>query len=417
MKKQANKGKIQSYISGIQDDFKDALASARHFIALLRREKFLHISILTLLVVILCSLIFFQLEYKAYSEKTFWKDLFNSFWWAVVTITTVGYGNIVPATFWGKVVSIVLMVSGFILLSIITAVIASIMIERKIREGKGLEEIKSENHLVICGWNEYGQEIFYGLNLNPHYYSEIVLLCDLDESQFNEIRYKFQERLPPIRYIKGDITSEGALRRANIEKAKTAIILADTSGNNKIEGADERTVLTALAIKATSGKVRVCVEIIKSENQSHVKRAMADDVIIRGEHTGYMIANSATSPGIPLMLKELLSYNIGKNFIVANIPSQHIGKTFLDLFKYFRKQSKDLLVGLVIEEKEVGIGDILSHDMSGIDAFISQKLQEAPESICQLMRKSSGLSVSINPEDDYIIKENEKGILITHKEL
>lgn len=406
---------MKKYIESIRDDFRKNLDSTRYFILLLYREKFLQLSIMALLLVILCGLIFFNLEYRGLSQDINWKQLFDSFWWAVVTMTTVGYGNIVPETFWGKLVSIVLMVGGFLLLSLITAVIASVMVERKIREGKGLEEIKTEKHLVICGWNNFGEEIFYGLDKEPESFSEIVLVNDLDESQFNEIKYKFQSKIN-VCYIKGDFTNESVLKRANISDAKVAVILADTSGGNKLENADERTILATLAVKTLSPKIKVCAEAVKKESQSHLKRAMADDVVVRGEYTGYMIANSAIAPGIPLMLKELLNLNLGKNFSIVSVPSQYIGKTFGELFKYFRKHSKDLLVGIVSEEPEVSIGDILSHDMSAIDKFIARKIEQAPENVCQLIRKSAGLSVKVNPEDDYIIKENEKGILITHKE-
>jgi len=49
-----------------------------------------------------------------------------------------------------------IIISGPALLSLITASVASILVERKIKEGKGLETITDKDHIIICGWNENG---------------------------------------------------------------------------------------------------------------------------------------------------------------------------------------------------------------------------------------------------------------------
>jgi voltage-gated potassium channel len=54
-----------------------------------------------------------------------------AFWWALQTITTVGYGDVVPKETDGKVVGAVLMLGGLSLLSIITAVITSAFVTRR----------------------------------------------------------------------------------------------------------------------------------------------------------------------------------------------------------------------------------------------------------------------------------------------
>lgn len=86
-------------------------------------------------------------------------SLWDGFWWAIVTICTVGCGDKLPTTDAGRIVGLVLMVLGIYLLSLITATIASVFVEQKIREGKGLETLKCTEHTVICGWNRYAEEV------------------------------------------------------------------------------------------------------------------------------------------------------------------------------------------------------------------------------------------------------------------
>ena len=49
-------------------------------------------------------------------------------WWALVTLTTVGYGDVVPHTIGGRLMGIGLMLSGVVMLSLLTATVASIFI-------------------------------------------------------------------------------------------------------------------------------------------------------------------------------------------------------------------------------------------------------------------------------------------------
>ena len=70
----------------------------------------------------------------------------NPFWWAIVTMTTVGYGDFAPTTSAGRLFSIFVMFAGISLIAILTATISSIFVAQKIREGKGLEKISTSDH-------------------------------------------------------------------------------------------------------------------------------------------------------------------------------------------------------------------------------------------------------------------------------
>jgi len=68
----------------------------------------------------------------------------DSLWWAVVTITTVGYGDMVPITLVGKAVAVILMLGGIAFFSGITANLASFLIKSKDKGNQDISRLVKE---------------------------------------------------------------------------------------------------------------------------------------------------------------------------------------------------------------------------------------------------------------------------------
>ncbi|MBW2148895.1 MAG: NAD-binding protein [Deltaproteobacteria bacterium] len=372
----------------------------------LKRGHFFIILIFLIATIILSSTSLFMLESKQPDStiRSFWDAL----WWAVVSLTTVGYGDTIPKSGPGRLAGMITIVVGIGLISLLTATISSVFVGRRIMEDRGLESVHTRDHIVICGWNQHGEEVIQGLIREVSKAElKIVLVNELSMEDINNIKAQFPN--VQIRFVHGDFTREGILRNANIEAAQTAIILADCSSIRGAEKADERTVLGTLTIKSMAPKVRTCAELLDIENRTHLQRINVDEVIVRGENNGAMLAGASLSPGISRLMNMLVSYREGEKLWKAPIPKRFLGRTFAEIFDYFRKEHRAMAIAVITDEKAFNLNDILSNDLSAIDRFIKKKFEEAEK---ELLPEKDEAKVILNPQEDYVLKENDSVAVI-----
>jgi voltage-gated potassium channel len=382
--------------------------SLRAFFFVLKRERFFFILGITLVILLGGAISLYLLEHEV--NKTV-DNMGDAIYWAVISMTTTGYGDITPSTAGGRIVAAVVVVSGLFLLSIVTATVASVFVERKIREGKGLETVKFKDHIVLCGWNNNAEEIVEGLIRSmPAEKLHLVLVNELSEEEVESLKYKFQER--GFRFLRGDFSREDVMARANITQARSAILLADTSGQHSLEKADERTILGTLAIKSMAPEVKTCAELLNPENKEHLRRANVDEIVVRGEHIGNLLAGAATSPGLPRVISSLLSPEEENNLWKVEIPSRFLGKTAGELAAYFKKEHQALLIALMNERKGLALENILTDDYSAIDQFIKRKFEEADKDI---FGKREQIIITLNPADDLLLTEDDSAVVIARK--
>jgi len=332
----------------------------------------------------------------------------DGIWWAVVTMTTVGYGDKVPLSTGGRILGIIVMFIGVALVSVFTATISSIFVTRKIKEGQGLEEIKLTDHLLLCGWNYNGEQILSTLQRNYKKAAPVVLINQLSEEAVADIVNHFPSLI--IRYVRGDFTKEAVLLRANVRHARAAIILPDISAGPGAKS-DERTILATLSIKSLNSQIKVYPHIIDRENLSHIRKARADDVLISDSYSGYLLAAHVLAPGIPETVDQLFSEGSVFQFRRFTIPPGFRGKKYEELRGEMEKD-KTLCIGIGREQEGVNITNLLGDDYSFLDQFIKHKFEQAGRGIADKNR----INIRINPPGDAIIDEKDFLIVISNGE-
>ena len=312
----------------------------------------------------------------------------NSLWWAIVTMTTVGYGDMAPITIPGRILAVFIMLTGIVLVAIVTATISSSFITKKIMEGKGLEKIYFKNHIIVCGWNLNVINLLKGLlNSLDNKEPEIVLINDQHQNDIDNIMTYFQNNT--IKYVRGDYAEDSILDKANAHHANYAIILNDTSHNN-----DEKVILTTLTLKKLSNKIKVIAQINDKNKKPFLKRANADAILSGDDYNSFMAISHISEPTSEKTIK--------------NIIDSSSGKTFKELHSFFLNENGTICLGLFNNQESMGISDILSSDNSALDKFIEKKLKQAGHSLDE----HNKVNIILNPDKNYTIQKGQGAILL-----
>ena len=344
--------------------------SVASFIRTLQRERVFGL-ILALVVILLGAAIGFSLVEPA--EGPWWTRFGRALWWGMVTLTTVGYGDVVPVTFMGRLVGLTLMIIGFLSLSLVTATVASVFIERKFRQEKGLEAVKSTQHILILGWPEDAEALLEQLLKRLPVNIAVVLVNKASPEQMDAIKEKYPKNT--VFYLRGDYSREEILMKANVQGAIKAIILADRQPGETAPQVDQRTLFTALTLKALHAKIRIMGELLRPENRTYLERAGVEEVLIRGQYDSSLLAGAIASPALFRIYTSLLTGE-GQGLWDVEIPSRFHGRPLSDLSAYLQESNQGILIGIYTEGRTLSLEDLLSEEPSPIDDFIRRKFAE-----------------------------------------
>lgn len=327
------------------------------------------------------------------------RSLGDAAWFGIVAMTTVGFGDHTPVTPAGRVITSAMVLGGIGLLwGGTTATIASILVARRIREERGLEEIRAKGHLIVCGWGRHAERVLEALAAADRVTS-LVLVGEPSDETASDLLTRYRG----ARLVRGDPALVTTLERANARHAAAAIVLGDDSR----PGADERTALVTLALKSIRPDLPVTAEALDLGGESHLRRAGADEVVTSGEFNAFLISSAAAAPGIPAVVRPLLSHGPASLRRVA-IPPEQVGRTFGELSRALRDRDGTLLVAIVSEAAGLSLDDLLTDDTSLIDRFIEDQFQQAGS---EFMRFERGrLHATVNPPDSYVIGRSDAAI-------
>jgi voltage-gated potassium channel len=265
-----------------------------------------------------------------------WSD---AFWWTAVTMTTVGYGDLFPTTFWGRMlVGFPTMLLGVGILGYVLSLVATAMFESKAMEMKGMKKLSETGHIIICNFVNLDKimELVRELRRDSSTHDRALVLID---DRLDEIPAELHAA--GLLFVKGDVTSEETLRRADLSECHAVIIQADS---NDPENSDNRNLKIALTIEHLCSEVYTVVECINPENEIYFKRIQCDSVVCITALAGRMLIQELQDPGVGSIVEELTSNEHGKQFYVQGVAG--FAGDYAALSETYSDNDQSVLLGI-----------------------------------------------------------------------
>ena len=217
---------------------------------------------------------------------------FDAFYWTIVVISTVGFGDITPQTFMGKILFIILVIFGLSIFGYFISMISSVVTEEKLSmifkhyflsDGGRLS-----NHAIIIGWNEVARNVYEELSNNK---INCIVLVDNEQlaSKLNR---------EGITTFLGSVDDERTLLNIGIDKAVAAVVTCNDTSS---------TIITLLKLRRLNKELKIIVSNPEEELEPILMEAGATYVVNSSNVIGRILANYVFEPTAAEVAIDLLS--------------------------------------------------------------------------------------------------------------
>ncbi len=254
--------------------------------------------------------------------------LVDSIWWAMVTMTTVGYGDYYAQTWQGRfLVSYPCFIIGIGLIGYLVGMLAEGMLDLSSKRKKGERKIRMKEHIIICHCPSVPKVLGIIRELravDKYKSSAIVVISDTLDERPAEFE---QEH---ISFVSGNPEELEVLQQANIDHAYGVIALAKTPGNIASDSSTF-TILSVVNIIASEigREISTTAEVINSKNDKLFSRSGVNGTVAVEGLTDKMMVQEFLHPGISETYQQLLTNTTGNQ--LHTCPTKLINKTLLEL--------------------------------------------------------------------------------------
>ncbi|WP_461209826.1 potassium channel family protein [Desulfocurvus sp. DL9XJH121] len=322
-------------------------------------------------------------------------DFLSAIWWTVVTLTTVGYGDLVPATTPGRVLGIFVMVCGIGMVSTLTGNLASIIVEKRAKRRKGLLTVKLSGHIVIVGWNTFAKNLVATLKdggvLSK---TSLVLINSLTPEERDSLAFDL-DMGDALHFVYGNPAHESVAHRASPSSARLIYILSQTGVS--AADADQQSLYAALTIRSLAPKTPIYSEVVLAENRDHLLRAGVNEIVPRGEVACMLLGRMGKTPSVWPFFQSLVgSRNTPGLLDYRRLTADEKQLDWAALVRRARSGEGALPLALCHESKDLTLKDMLDEG-SALDQFVLELFTMAGQ---QTSLGHQGTSIVVNPPDD-----------------
>lgn len=207
----------------------------------------------------------------------------NALYMTVITVSTVGFGEVHKLSAGGKIFTMILIISSFTTYAYALTTISTHFFEGQLNFFLGINRTKSfskmQNHVVICGYGRNGQQVAKELRAHNHQYVVV--------DQNHEVIVKNLDKT--IGFVEGDSTQDEVLIKANIKSAKALITTLPIDADN---------LYVVLTARALNPNLEIISRASNESSEKKLRMAGVDNVVMPERVGGAHMANLVTNPDV-----------------------------------------------------------------------------------------------------------------------
>ncbi len=256
----------------------------------------------------------------------------EAFYMVIITISTVGYGEIKTLTEAGRIFTSILIILNMGVVAYSISTVSSFILDGELRkylkDYRVYQKIQElSNHVIVCGFGRHGQEIVEEFLRNK--VSFVVI--EQDANKISEMRVQ-----DDFLFLDGDATHDQILLEAGIKKAKALIVTT---------GKDAENVFVTLSARQLNPQLHIISRAVEKVSEKKLLRAGANQVVIPERLGGFYMATLVRKPEVVefftlisnmgsahIEFEEVECDSIGEQYLGKSIKALNIrGKTGVNI--------------------------------------------------------------------------------------
>lgn len=262
-------------------------------------------------------------------------SMLDAAYYATVSLSTTGYGDITPVTPEARLVNILVVTPlRIFFLIVLVGTTLSVLTERS-RQAFKIQRWRHtvRNHTVVVGYGTKGRtaiDAMLGDGVKP---ADIVVV-DTDPQVLETAANA------GLVTVHGSATRSDVLRLAGVQQASAVVVAANR---------DDTAVLVTLTAREINSKARISAAVREAENTHLLRQSGADSVVVSSETAGRLLGISTTTPTVVEMIEDLLTPEAGFAISERDVEPEEIGGS--------PRHLRDIVMGVVRAGELIRVGD------------------------------------------------------------
>lgn len=298
--------------------------------------KILPLLLVFVSVYVVASVLYFLFE-RGSEVPNGLNGLFLSFYWGIVTLSTLGYGDFIPTNTAARVVTMATLFIQVFFLGYLISVITTVVSGEQQKRSLGLLGTDLTNHIVVLGYTEVGRAAVRELLAQDQ---RVAVVAQTAEEVANIRSLAPEDRLYATY---GDPAERDILLRANIPSAHSVIVAT---------GDDAQGMIAALNIRSLAPSIRIVVSVSRSELRETLQAAGVTYVASPSDMGGRLCAAAAFEPEVAHALEDLSAGDVRSDIQEYQLTDRTplSGRTFDAAATEVRQHTGCILIGYARRE-------------------------------------------------------------------